>query len=96
MGDRLKVTMDNVPKETRAIWVRFRDPNITFRSAKGSLEGRPFEVPVHIREPNAAWWAKLSVSSEDLADGRLVLDVAKSGGHNVMIDRIVLLPQRAK
>lgn len=96
VGDHLKVTMDNVPKETCAIWVRFRDPNITFRSAKGSLEGRPFEVPVHIREPNAAWWAKLPVPSEDLADGRLVLDVAKSGGHNVMIDRIILLPQRAK
>lgn len=96
VGERLTLMLTGVPEATRAVWVRFRDPNITFRTAKGTFEDRPFEVPTHIREPNAAWWAKLPVRPEDVLDGKLVLDVAKTGGHNVMIDRVVLLPLRAE
>lgn len=44
------------------------------------------------QNPTGAYTLTLPVDMEDFLDGKLELTVEKTGGPNLMIDRVILLP----
>ncbi len=76
--------------------VRFRDPNNVGRTATGSFDGgRTFDIPLHTKSatnPDGSYWLVLPVDMEDFLDGELRLSIRKTGGSNIMVDRLILLP----
>ena len=77
--------------------VRFCDPDSGGkRTAAGSFDGaRTFTIPSHgasTENPSGTYWLELPVDMEDFLDGELRLNIRCTGGANVMIDRVILMP----
>ncbi len=96
VGDELVVTFTNATNIRGKLHVRFRDPNHVGRTAMGTFDGaRSFTIPPHGKSeanPEGAYWLTLPVDMEDFLDGKLELRIQKTGGSNIMIDRVVLIP----
>ena len=96
VGDELRIVFTGAANIRGRILVRFRDPNALGRRAEGSFDGgRTFAVPVHAKgpdNPDGSYWLELPVDMEDFLDGELVFTVRKTAGPNIMIDRVILMP----
>lgn len=90
VGNKLNVVFNNVPQLRGKLLVRFRDPNKVNRTAKGTFEGRPFSIPLH--QDKGYYWLEMAVDMEDGLDGKLILNIEQVTGPNVMIDRIIYMP----
>jgi hypothetical protein len=96
-GDALKIVFKGTAHIRGKLLVRFRDPDSQgARTAEGTFDGnRRFVIPSHgVTEanPEGAYWLTLPVDMEDFLDGELVLQIRKKSGTNVMIDRVILMP----
>ena len=80
--------------EPGRLLVRFRDPNHNGRSGKGTFEGRLFDIPVHQDKPDGTFWLEQRVDREDGLDGVLKFDATVLSGPNLMIDRVILMPNK--
>lgn len=94
-GRELRITFKDLSPVRGRIKVRFRDPNRNHRTGEGTFEGRPFKVPLHEDAKDGAWWLDLPVDMEDFLDGELSLTCRALTGPNLMIDRIVVLPNES-
>lgn len=96
VGEELVLTLTGVSNVRGKLLVRFRDPNGNGRTAEGSFDGgRTFRIPPHAKsaqDKEGAYWLTLPVDMEDFLDGKLELRIRKTSGPNVMIDRVILLP----
>ena len=97
VGDSLKIVFKGTAHIRGKLLVRFRDPDSQgARTAEGTFDGnRRFVIPSHgVTEanPEGAYWLTLPVDMEDFLDGELVLQIRKKSGTNVMIDRVILMP----
>lgn len=96
VGDELTLTLVGASNIRGKLLVRFRDPNGNGRTAEGTFDGgRAFRVPPHAKgpgNPDGSYWLTLPVDMEDFLDGKLEFHVRKLTGPNLMIDRVVLLP----
>ena len=97
VGDAFKVVFKGTENIRGKLLVRFRDPDSKGkRTAEGTFDGgRRFEIPPHgvtADNPEGAYWLTLPVYMEDFLDGELQLQIRKKSGSNVMIDRIILMP----
>lgn len=93
----LTVTFKNAANIRGKLYVRFRDPDSGgARTAEGSFDGgRTFTVSSHgvtDNNPEGAYWLILPVDMEDFLDGELRLNIRKKTGANIMIDRVILVP----
>ena len=97
VADTMTLTFKNVTNIRGKLLVRFRDPDSGgLRTAEGSFDGaRSFKVPAHgVTEanPTGSYWLEVPVDMEDFLDGVLTLKLRKTGGVNMMIDRVILMP----
>ena len=92
-ADKMRVTITGLEPVQGQLLVRFRDPNRNNRSGELTFEGVKYPVPYHQQNDYGVWWAKLPLIRENFLDGRLQLTVQVRTGPNLMIDRIVILPQ---
>ena len=97
VGDAFKVVFKGTENIRGKLFVRFRDPDSKGkRTAEGTFDGgRRFEIPPHgvtTENPEGAYWLTLPVDMEDFLDGELQLQIRKKSGSNVMIDRVILMP----
>ena len=99
VGDDLTITLKDCSNVRGKLLVRFRDPNDNGRTAKGSFDGnRAFTVPRHAKgkgNPDGSYWVTLPVDMEDFLDGKLELRIQKTAGPNLMIDRVIVVPNEA-
>ncbi len=100
VGTDFTVTLTGATNVRGKLLVRFRDPDSGgARRAEGTFDGgRTFTVPAHGKteaNPTGEHWVTLPVDMEDFLDGKLELRIRKTGGVNVMIDRIILIPNEA-
>ncbi len=95
VGEKITLTLRDLPQIRGQLWVRFRDPNKNGRSGAGAFEGRPFTLPLHQQEKDGAYWIKAAVDMEDALDNVMIFEVEKTTGPNLMIDRVVYLPNEA-
>jgi hypothetical protein len=93
VGNELKITLMGMANVRGKLLVRFRDPNSNNRTSKGQLEhNRAFTIPPHAKNDQGAYWLTLPVDMEDFLDGKIELQIKKTSGPNLMIDRIILMP----
>lgn len=96
VGDSLTLTLSGATNIRGKLLVRFRDPDAGTRTATGTFDGaRTFTIPKHGKSknnPEGAYWLTLGVDMEDFLDGKLELNIRKTSGPNIMIDRVILLP----
>ncbi len=93
VGDEIVLTLTGATNIRGKLLVRFRDPDSNSRRCEGSFDGaRTFTIGAHGTDQGGATWSELPVDMEDFLDGKLELRIRKTAGPNVMIDRIVLIP----
>lgn len=97
VADELTLTLKGCTNVRGKLLVRFRDPDSGGkRTAEGSFDGaRTFTVPAHGKgagNPDGSYWLTLPVDMEDFLDGKLEFTVKKTAGPNLMIDRVILIP----
>ncbi len=96
VGDELVLTLTGATNIRGKLRVRFRDPDSDARRAEGTFDGaRTFKIEAHGKSKGGETWLELPVDMEDFLDGKLELRIRKTGGPNVMIDRVVLIPNEA-
>ncbi len=100
VADSLTVVFKGATNIRGKLLVRFRDPDSGGkRTAEGSFDGaRTFTIPAHgvsPENPEGAYWLELPVDMEDFLDGELRLDIRRTGGPNIMLDRVILMPNAA-
>ncbi len=95
-ADQMKVTITGLDPVQGQLLVRFRDPNRNNRTGELTFEGTTYAIPHHQQNPQGIWWAKLPLIRENFLDGTLELTTRVKTGPNLMIDRIVVLPQDEK
>lgn len=100
VADSLTVVFKNATNIRGKLLVRFRDPDSGGkRTAEGSFDGaRSFTIPAHgvtPENPEGAYWLELPVDMEDFLDGELRLNIRRTGGPNIMLDRVILIPNAA-
>ncbi len=97
--DTLTITLSGCPNVRGKLLVRFRDANANGRTCEGVFDGgRAFAIPPHAKgkdNPDGSYWLELPVDMEDFLDGKLELRLRKTGGPNITVDRVVLLPNNA-
>ncbi len=93
VGDELYLTLSDITNVRGKLLIRFRDPDKGHRTATGQFEhNRPFDIPLHEANEQGIYWLTLPVDMEDFLDGKLRLMIRKATGANVMIDRIIIMP----
>ena len=97
VANQLKLTLSGASNVRGKLLIRFRDPDSGGkRTARGTFDGnRSFTIPPHgksAQNPTGAYTLTLPVDMEDFLDGKLELTLEKTGGPNLMIDRVILLP----
>ncbi len=97
VADDLTIVFKNATNIRGKLLVRFRDPDSGGkRTATGTFDGaRSFVIPAHgvtKDNPDGVYWLELSVDMEDFLDGELRLKVKRTGGPNIMLDRVILIP----
>ncbi len=100
VGTDMVLTLTGATNIRGKLLVRFRDPDSGgTRTAEGTFDGaRSFTIPSHgktAENPTGEYWLTLPVDMEDFLDGKLELRIRKTGGVNVMIDRVILIPNEA-
>ncbi len=99
VGNELVLTLTGATNIRGKLLVRFRDPDGGHRTATGTFDGaRTFTIPPHgksAENKDGSYWLELPVDMEDFLDGKLELRIRKKTGANVMIDRVILLPNEA-
>ena len=96
VGDELTLTLSGAANVRGQLLVRLRDPNNANRTAHATFDGnRAFDIPKHAKgpgNPDGAYWLQIPVDMEDFLDGKLELTLRKKSGPNLMVDRIILMP----
>ena len=96
VGEDARLVLSGATPVRGKLLLRFRDPNRNGRTAEGLFDGgRTFAIPPHApgkNNPEGAYWLVLPVDMEDFLDGKLELNIRKTGGPNFMVDRIILMP----
>lgn len=97
VANAFTITFKNITNVRGKLLVRFRDPDSGgARKAVGDFDGaRNFVVPEHgvtAENPEGSYWLELPVDMEDFLDGELRLNIRKTSGANVMLDRVILMP----
>ncbi len=96
VGDELVLTLTDATNIRGKLLVRFRDPDSENRRAEGTFDGaRTFKIAAHGKSKGGATWLELPVDMEDFLDGKLELRIRKTGGANIMIDRVILIPNES-
>jgi hypothetical protein len=101
VADSLTVVFKNATNIRGKLLVRFRDPDSGgARRAEGSFDGaRTFTIPAHgvtPKNPDGSYWLELPVDMEDFLDGELRLNIRRTAGANIMLDRVILIPNNAQ
>lgn len=99
VGNSLTLTLSGATNIRGKLLVRFRDPDHGSRTAKGTFDGnRSFTIPNHGKSAtnkDGSYWLTLPVDMEDFLDGKLQLNIQKTSGPNIMIDRVILIPNES-
>ncbi|MDO5462369.1 MAG: hypothetical protein Q4F99_02645 [bacterium] len=93
VGNEIKVVLSGIANVRGKILVRFRDPNNNKRTSTIQFEhNRSAEIPLHAQNEGGCYWQTFPVDMEDFLDGKLELTIKKTTGPNVMIDRVIVIP----
>ncbi len=91
VGSTINLTLTKIPPIRGQLLIRFCDPDNGMRQAKGLFEGDPFTIPPH--HQSGTYWLKMPIDMEDSLDGAINLTIHCTHGSNIMIDRVIALPQ---